>query len=917
MEPEVDGDQTEKPSSLRKLIRRISRKDLPRQACSSPTIFDRLNQTYQLEGKNKALLHGHLHIQILNAQNLRNRDCNCLLSPNSCGITEDVSDPYVTVHAGPDRLLKTRWIMDNLNPEWNEDFFVPVAHYVDGIIFKVKDQDFKLYAQMLGEVVVPVTELIRYNDDGKPLRVGIHKVAWLDKKAHHGSLEFFIDYVPIQLMRQNGETGSSLPMEVPGVYFEANEGNRVKYYVNAEDGSQYGAPVVTYGGKDDNKYIWEPQRLWKDTYDAICQAKHVIYCTGWALDVTQSLLRGQDKEEALQKGKYSPYFGELFKQKAEEGVDVLLLIWDDATSNAVLPGMMGTHDEQARIFFRGTKVKFRLCPMSGDQTNAAHQKAGKWVMFTHHQKTVIVDSPRQERFARGRELLAFTGGIDLTDGRWDTRTHPLFRSLKTDHNGDCHNACFNVDAASAGPREPWHDIHCSVRGPATMDIVKNFTERWKMQCPNETNDLVDLDALHLADPPHHEGDDAWCTQLFRSIDERTALFDDDKLAPLVQPTELNSLEGVRLKPVLKKTNSFLRLKHMLRGRDTRVESHREFTAPDASTFHFTRSLRLKKGRRIDDSVHSGILYHIRQAQHTVYIESQYFLSSAHFWPSNKTTKCGNLIASELTLKICEKIEAGERFCAYVLIPMWPEGLADSQAVQAILRFQTLSMNGMYKRIAASLKRRRERESKDQDQEHEAPNVSPRDYLSFYCLVNRETKEGDQSSKTPSFKTDEPVLAKSRRHPIYVHSKMVIVDDAIAMIGSANINQRSLDGARDSEIVLGSWQPAHLATAESIPYGHVHGFRLHCWSTITGQMEDVFREPSSLACIRRLNEIAEENWKKFTGKEVQEMDSHLVPYPIVVEADGSVKPRQENNCFPDTKGKIVGTETSVLPEFLTT
>lgn len=42
--------------------------------------------------------------------------------------------------------------------------------------------------------------------------------------------------------------------------------------------------------------------------------------------------------------------------------------------------------------------------------------------------------------------------------------------------------------------------------------------------------------------------------------------------------------------------------------------------------------------------------------------------------------------------------------------------------------------------------------------------------------------------------------------IYVHAKGMIVDDEYVMIGSANINQRSLDGSRDTEIAMGAYQP---------------------------------------------------------------------------------------------------------------
>ena len=37
--------------------------------------------------------------------------------------------------------------------------------------------------------------------------------------------------------------------------------------------------------------------------------------------------------------------------------------------------------------------------------------------------------------------------------------------------------------------------------------------------------------------------------------------------------------------------------------------------------------------------------------------------------------------------------------------------------------------------------------------------------------------------------------------VYVHSKLLIVDDCLVIAGSANINDRSLLGSRDSEVDL--------------------------------------------------------------------------------------------------------------------
>lgn len=30
-----------------------------------------------------------------------------------------------------------------------------------------------------------------------------------------------------------------------------------------------------------------------------------------------------------------------------------------------------------------------------------------------------------------------------------------------------------------GPRQPWHDLHCKIEGPAAYDVLKNFEQRWK------------------------------------------------------------------------------------------------------------------------------------------------------------------------------------------------------------------------------------------------------------------------------------------------------------------------------------------------------------------------------------------------------------------------------------------------------
>ena len=60
--------------------------------------------------------------------------------------------------------------------------------------------------------------------------------------------------------------------------------------------------------------------------------------------------------------------------------------------------------------------------------------------------------------------------------------------------------------------------------------------------------------------------------------------------------------------------------------------------------------------------------------------------------------------------------------------------------------------------------------------------------------------------------------------VYVHGKGMIVDDEYVILGSANINERSLDGSRDSEIAMDAYQPHHTwGKRKDHPHGQVCTF----------------------------------------------------------------------------------------------
>jgi phospholipase D1/2 len=69
---------------------------------------------------------------------------------------------------------------------------------------------------------------------------------------------------------------------------------------------------------------------------------------------------------------------------------------------------------------------------------------------------------------------------------------------------------------------------------------------------------------------------------------------------------------------------------------------------------------------------------------------------------------------------------------------------------------------------------------------------------------------------------QALARKYRRFMIYVHAKGMIVDDEYVILGSANINQRSLAGSRDTEIAMGAYQPHHTwSTKGGHPRGQVY------------------------------------------------------------------------------------------------
>ncbi|KAI3861122.1 hypothetical protein MKX03_003162 [Papaver bracteatum] len=827
-------------------------------------------------------LHGDLDLWIYEAKCLPNMDlttermrrCFTMFSSftspikRKTGIRQKThkiitSDPYVSVCLAGATVARTRVIFNSENPLWDEHFCIPVAHPIAKIEFQVKDNDV-LGAQLIGVVDIAVEKILTgteisgwfpivgsYNNPLKPypeLRFSLQFKAIKDNPLYKDGVGAGADY-----------------LGVPNTYFPLRKGGQLTLYQDAHVPENMLPEIPLDGGK-----VFRQGQCWEDICHAILEAHHLIYIVGWSVYHRVKIVREPTKP--LPNGGELT-LGELLKYKSQEGVRVMMLIWDDKTSHDKLllktDGVMQTHDEETRKFFRHSNVHCVLSPRYASNKLSIFKQQVVGTLFTHHQKCVILDTQAP---GNNRKISAFIGGLDLCDGRYDTPQHRLFRDIDTVFENDYHNPTFSTQG---GPRQPWHDLHCKIEGPAAYDILTNFEQRWrkatkwrdfgfKKVAHWHDDPLLKLDRISWIltpkpDDDHNvrvsEEDDTenWHVQVFRSIDS-------------------GSVKGF---PKLVKEAE-------------------------------AQSLVCEKNLKIDKSIHTAYVKAIRSAQHFIYIENQYFVGSSYYWPSYKNAGADNLVPMELALKIASKIIANEHFAVYVVIPMWPEGVPTSASVQEILFWQGQTMDMMYRIIAQAL-----------DRAGLSNEKHPQDYLNFYCLGKREVGSGESSSQN-SQQSDALKLAnKFRRFMIYVHAKGMIVDDEYVIMGSANINQRSLDGSRDTEIAMGAYQPHYKwGGKRNHPHGQVYGYRMSLWAEHLGTLEDSFREPQTPECVKRVNELAEENWKLYVSTKNEEMKGHLMRYPVKVGKDGKVKPLPEYENFPDVGGKILGAPTT-LPDALTT
>ncbi len=523
--------------------------------------------------------------------------------------------------------------------------------------------------------------------------------------------------------------------------------------------------------------------------EVINSAKKEIYITGWQVNWDALLAPGIRLFDVLLKA-------------AENGCNIYVMPWSDSAP-------VQTYDDQTRSVLlainklvRPTRVHVQLASLQADKASS---------FYSHHQKLVVVD----------REI-AFVGGIDIAYGRYDD---PNF-SLKADGQGrsalNRYNGCVvqtgSIDQSTvvdpdlltgmvdrlsvaddifkriragahqapyvedkkpdprapaatletldpaAQPRMPWQDIEVQIKGSAVADLTRNFVMRWNSVAPR---------LHHLPTPAEPEAKTGGCfIQTLRS-------------APA--PMRLN--EYAMLPPDVKK--------------------------------------RFKRPGGVQNDILRAMQILIDKAQHFIYIENQFFVSefggqiapadlsgpSLKIYESAKTGAAvtrampgtsdqlpGNDICYLLAGRIGRAIldPDNPHFHVYITLPVYSEGQLNSGVIVSQIHWtmQSLVFGSMslLNRIRRFIKARELFDKKDPDwgrvflpdnRDHE--DVKMKECFKYVTLLNLRNWE----------KLGERYVTEQ----IYVHSKLMIVDDRFALLGSANINDRSLLGSRDSELAV--------------------------------------------------------------------------------------------------------------------
>ncbi|XP_065638113.1 phospholipase D zeta 1 isoform X3 [Quercus suber] len=558
--------------------------------------------------------------------------------------------------------------------------------------------------------------------------------------------------------------------------------------------------------EDGSQAQWfiDGQAAFEAIASSIENAKSEIFITGWWLCPELYLKRPFPCHP-------SSRLDALLEEKAKKGVQIYILLYKEVPIALKINSMYS----KKRLLNIHENVRVLRYP--------DHITTGVYY-WSHHEKLVIVDYQ-----------ICFIGGLDLCFGRYDTNEHkvgdcpPLIWPGKDYYNpresepNSWEDTMRDELDRKKYPRMPWHDVHCALWGPPGRDVARHFVQRWnhakRNKAPNEQTIPLLMPHHHMV-LPHYMGsrnidikhknseenlkgikrEDSFTSPVqdiplllpqeadglaastvdskLYGVDMNQNLLDQPKFEPLVPDSQtkgsVDDLDSMHLQSEM---DSDVVADYSMSTSDEGLESpnegdHDDCVGPRTACYvQVIRSVSQWSAgtSQPEDSIHSAYCSLIEKAKHFIYIENQFFISGL-----SGDEMIQNRVLEALYKRILKAHKEQECFRVIVVIPLLPGfqgGLDDSDAatVRALMHWQYRTISREKHSILHHL--------------NVLLGSKTHDYISFCGL------------RSYGRLFDGGPVATSQ---VYVHSKLMIIDDRLALIGSSNINDRSLLGSRDSE-----------------------------------------------------------------------------------------------------------------------
>ncbi len=334
------------------------------------------------------------------------------------------------------------------------------------------------------------------------------------------------------------------------------------------------------------------------------------------------------------------------------------------------------------------------------------------------------------------QMVCFLGGVDLCYGRWDTPGHSLVDDSPYSFKSQVPESLAKKGKGIAYQLHPGKD-YSNPRVRDFYDLQSPFEDMYNRQITPRM--------------PWHDVHMVTCGQIARDLSRH----------------------------FVQRWNYLLRQKRPSRPTPLLLPP-RNFTPDELKQYDFTGTCEIQLLRSScfwslglqnhEQSIQNAYIKCIETSEHFVYLENQFFVTSCEV----DGVMILNRIGDALVDRIITAHHRKETWKAIIVIPLLPGfesdvDLQEGSSVRLITRCQYMSISMGDSSIFAKLRK---------------VGISPDDYIQFYSL-----RRWGMIGVKRLLVTEQ----------LYIHAKVMIVDDRIAVIGSANINERSMRGTRDSEV----------------------------------------------------------------------------------------------------------------------